>query len=411
VKQSKITFLTSVGAGLEYYDLVIYSLLANFISQQFFPSSSHVASLFATFGVFALGNIVRPLGGVIFGIFGDRFGRKKVFANTLLWMAFATFVMGIIPSFATIGITATILFSVCRLIQGLVFGAEFPGAVTLLSEHVDEKKHGTHFGFMISAVGIGVSLGSMVTWVLAKILTEQEILAWGFRLPFLLGGGLAILGFYIRKNLPETPKFLALKKSKAKITPQVIKNHFWQIFNVIGVLLFPASLVTFKLIFPVYLRDFYHFNLADIYLAMTFGYIWSSIFLPLFGWVSDCIGRKILIVIAGVIVMVCTYPMFLWLQSGNRLALFGFLLYFQTITSSMAASYFVLLPRAFQTVIRYTGIGLSYNITYTIAALTPIGVNYIYGVLKNPNYLIWAFILLAVLTIISTLLLQAKDDG
>ncbi|EKD45572.1 MAG: major facilitator family transporter, partial [uncultured bacterium] len=201
MKQSKITFLTSVGAGLEYYDLVIYSLLANFISKQFFPSTNHVAALFATFGVLALGNIIRPLGGVIFGIFGDRFGRKKVFANTLLWMAGVTFLMGLIPDFGTIGLTATILFSLCRILQGIVFGAELPGALTLLSEHIDEKRHGLHFGFMIAAVGFGVSLGSFVTWILTTVLTEAEMLAWGFRVPFLLGGGLALIGFYIRKHI------------------------------------------------------------------------------------------------------------------------------------------------------------------------------------------------------------------
>lgn len=410
MKQSKITFLTSIGAALEYYDFVIYGLLAKFISQHFFPSSSHTASLFATFGVFALGSIVRPLGGVIFGVIGDRIGRQKVFASTLLWMGFTTFVMGLIPSFATIGLTATVLFSVCRLMQGLVLGAEFPGAVTLLAEHVDKKKHGLHFGFMISAVGIGVTLGSFITWILTLILTEAEILAWGFRLPFLLGGSLAIVGFYIRKHLPETPKFLSLQKSKAKITPTIIKNHLGQIFNVIGILLFPASITVFKLIFPVYLSNFYSFDLSDIFLAMTVGYIWSSTLLPIFGWISDRIGRKVMIVAVGLIVMTISFPMLAWLQTGERLALFGFLLYVQTITASMAASYFVLLPRAFQTVIRYTGVGFSYNITHTLAALTPLGVNYIYGVLKSPNYLAWAFVLLAGLTIISTLMFKAKED-
>ncbi|MDR1057637.1 MAG: MFS transporter [Coxiellaceae bacterium] len=410
MKQSKITLLTSIGAGLEYYDLIIYGLLANFIGHQFFPSSNHVASLFATFGVFALSNIIRPLGGVILGVFGDRFGRKKIFTNTLLWMAFATFTMGIIPSFAKIGLVATILFSLCRLIQGLVFGAEFPGAVTLLSEHIDKEKHGIHFGFMISTVSIGVSLGSFVTWILTKILTESEMMAWGFRLPFLLGGSLAIVGFYIRRRLPETPKFLALQKSRAVITPTVIKSHLGQVFNVIGILLFPACLVTFKLIFPVYLRDFYHFDLSDIYLATTLGYIWSAVLKPIFGWISDKIGRKVIIIVAGIIVIIGFLPIFLWLQSGNRLALFSFLLFAQTTTASMAASYFVLLPQAFQTVIRYTGVGFSYNVAYTIAALTPLGVNYIYGILKNPMYLVWAFISLAALTVMSTLIFKVKED-
>jgi MFS family permease len=207
MKQFKITFLTGVGSALEYYDFVIYSLLASFISQQFFPSSDRVTSMFATFGVFALGYVVRPIGGIIFGLIGDRFGRKKVFASTLLWMALATFLMGLTPTFSTWGLTATIIFSACRITQGLVFGAEMPGALTLLSEHIDNKRHGLHFGFMIAMVSLGVLLGSGVTWILTEILTEKEFLAWGFRIPFLLGGCLAIAGFIIRKHLPETPVF------------------------------------------------------------------------------------------------------------------------------------------------------------------------------------------------------------
>jgi len=410
MKQSKITFLTSVGAGLEYYDLVIYSLLANFISQQFFPSSNHVTALFATFGVFALGYVVRPLGGIIFGIFGDRFGRKKIFTNTLLWMAFVTFSMGLIPTFSTLGLTATILFSTCRILQGLVFGAELPGALTLLSEHINTKQHGLHFGFMTAAVTLGVSLGSCVTWTLTKILTETEILAWGFRIPFLLGGGLALVGFYIRKHLPETPKFLNLQKTNTKLSRTVIKNHIGQIFNVMGVLLFPACLITFQLIFPVYLHDFYHFSFPDIYIAMTYGYIWSAIFQPVFGWLSDIIGKKILIITASLIMIFFSFPIFSLLQTEARWTLFGFTIFNQTVLATMTASYFVLLPQAFQTVIRYTGTAFSYNITYTIAALLPLLVNYIYGVLKNPCYLIWVFISLAAMTIMNMLILKAKYD-
>ncbi|MBU0744087.1 MAG: MFS transporter [Gammaproteobacteria bacterium] len=410
MKQSKITFLTSIGAGLEYYDLVIYSLLVNFISQQFFPSSSYVASLFATFGVLAFGNIIRPLGSIIFGIYGDRFGRRNVFANTLLWMAFATFAMGVIPSFATIGLVATILFSMCRLLQSTVFGAELPGALTLLSEHIDSKRHGLHFGFMISAVGLGVSLGTFVTWILTTVLTESQMLSWGFRVPFLLGGGLALVGFYIRKHIPETPKFLATKKANIKLNPAVIKDHVSQVFVVIGILLFPACLITFKLIFPVYLHDFYHYSFSDIYLAMTFGYMWCSVMIPVFGWISDYIGRKVLLIIASLMMIIFSFPVFSLLYGGKQLALFGFILFGQTIIALMAASYFVLLPQAFQTVVRYTGVAFSYNIAYTIAALTPLGVNYIYGVLKDPSYLVWAFIILAALTIISTLAFKEKYD-
>ncbi len=351
---------------------------------------------------------MRPIGGAVLGFFGDRFGRKKIFANTLIWMAGATFIMGITPTFNSLGITATIIFSLCRLIQALVFGAEFPGALTILSEHIDHKKHGLHFGFMVSAVGLGVSLGSLVIWILTKLLSDQEMTNWGFRIPFILGGTLAIIGFHIRKHLPETPQFLATKQTKNTPSIKLIKDHIYQLVIVAGISLFPASLSTFKLTFPVYLNEFYHFSLNDIYLAMTFGYTWSAIMKPIFGWASDYTGKKVMIIASAVLMIIFVFPVFSLLNLRTNLALFVFVFFSQTITSSIAASYFVLLPKAFQTAVRYTGVGISHNITHLIAALTPLVMTYVYSVAQNPNYLIFGFIALASLTIVSTIAFKAK---
>ncbi|EKE00587.1 MAG: MFS type sugar transporter [uncultured bacterium] len=411
MKQSKITFLTSLGAGLEYYDFVLYVLLASFISQQFFPSTNRVAALFATFGVFAVGNIIRPLGGIIFGIFGDRFGRKKVFANTLLWMAFATFLMGITPTFSTIGLAATVIFSLCRIVQGTTCGAEIPGAVTFLSEHIHEKHHGIHFGFMISAIGLGGAFGSFVIWMITKILSDAQMLAWGFRLPFLLGGVLALVGFFIRKHIPETPAFLAMKESTSKPASLFSKKCIGQILSALGVLIFPACFITFFLALPVYLNDTYHYSFPDIYLAMTFGHFWSATLLPVFGWLSDYVGRKKLLFITVLVFAIFGYSIFSLLQLETRWALFGFVALSQTIIAAMASCYFALLPRVFPTSIRYTATALSYNMAYTIAALFPLVANYIYEVIKKPSYVAGLFISLAILTAISTLTLKDNQDN
>lgn len=410
MRQSKITFLTSVGAGLEYYDFVIYSLLASFISQQFFPEKNRVAALFATFVIFAVSNIVRPIGGTILGVLGDLFGRKNIFTHTLLWMAGISFLMGIVPSFAVWGLAGTIAFGILRVFQGMVFGAEFPGALTLLSEHIDTKRQGLHFGFVVSAVGLGVSFGSIVIWSITKLLSETQMVAWGFRIPFLLGGFLALIGFYIRKYVPETPKFLALKKSKEKISFKIVRSHLWSIINIIGILLFPSCLITFKIIFPVYLRDFYHFSWSNIYLAMTLSYVLAAVILPVFGWISDYVGKKILIITGSLVMVVFVFPMFRLLNTGATWAPFAFILFLQTVTGIMAASYFTLLPRAFKTVMRYTGTAVSHNTTHMLASLTPLAVTYIYGVLKEPTYLIWMFISLATLTILSTLVFKIRTD-
>lgn len=408
MKQSKITFLVSIGACLEHYDLVIYSLLASFISKQFFPNQNQTTALFATFGVYVFGSMVRPLGGIIFGIIGDRFGRKTVFTNTLFLMACVTFLMGLIPTFATAGLTATILFATGKVLQGVIFGAEVPGALTFLSEHINKNRHGLHFGFMTASSGIGVSLAAFVIWILTKVLTEAEMLAWGFRIPFLLGGSLALVGFCIRKHIPETPAFLAAQKAKAKLTLGMIKEHIWKAVNVVGVLLFPACFVIFFLFLPVYLHNAYNFAFSDVYLAMTCGYIWSSFLIPVFGWISDVIDRKLLIILPALIMIVFGFPVFALLRTSSCFAAFVFVFFGQTLIAAMSAAYFVLIPQAFQTSIRYTGTAFCYNIAYMIAAMMSLVVNYIYTVLKQPGYVLGLFVLLAVVTIISTLMLKIR---
>ncbi len=412
MKQSKITLLISIGTALEYYDLVIYSLLANFISQQFFPGTHRTAAILATFAMLTLGNILRPISGITMGILGDLFGRKKIFTNSMIWMALATLLMGIIPPFATLGYGATLLFCLCRLTQTMAFGAESPGAFTMLSEHIDRKKHGLHFGFLASSMGLGVSLGSFIIWLLTKTLSEQAMATWGFRIPFLLGGILSILGFYLRNQLPETPKFIATKKTVEKLTPDLVKKHIGPAIIAIGMLIFSASFSTFKLVLPLFLREYYHFQLTDIYLIITLGYVLANVVLkPSFGFLADYLGKKQLIIASSSIMLFGGPYIFSLLNYETRAALIAFIIFSQIITSGIAASCFALLPRAFQTPIRYTGVGFSYNIAHIGASFTPLVATYIYGVAKNPNYLVLIFMLLAFITICSTMLFRIREDN
>lgn len=409
-KKTTITFLTSLGAGLEYYDYVIYTLLAGYLSLQFFPATNHNAALFATFSVFAIGNIIRPIGGIIFGIFSDKYGRKSVFASTLLWMAFATFLMGIAPGFASIGIGATIIFSLLRILQGIACGAEIPGAMTFLIEHINTRRVGLHFGFMVSSIGLGVSFGSLVIYVLTKILTEPELQSFGFRIPFLLGGTLAVIGFLIRRRVDETPAFLQAQQKKEKFNFALLANKTcWkQIFITLGILVFPASLITFKLVLPVYLKEIYHYQSSDIYLILTIGYVWSTLLLPIAGWLSDYINKKYLLFTAQIIAMIFAPILFNLLYLHTKFALLGFIMIWETLIAIMAASYFVLLPQSFKTIFRYTGTAFSYNIAYSLASLFPLAINYFYKVEATYFYAGLSFSLLAAISFCSTIILKTE---
>ena len=349
--------------------------------------------------------------GLLFSVFlGTLKAVKILFANTLFLMAIITVIIGLIPSVATIGFAATIIFSICRILQGSIFGAEVPGAVTFLAEHIEEKKQGFHLGLMSALTGAGVLLGSFITWIVTKLLNEAAMVAWGFRIPFLLGGLLAVVGFIIRKNVAETPKFLKLKQAKVKLSKRVIKEHIGQIINVVGILLFPAAWISLQIVFPVYLHNFYHYAYPDIYLAMTCSYVMSTFMVPVFGWLSDKVGRKTLLIAGGAIAIIFIYPVFSLLESEGHYGVFVFYLFTQTVAAIFTASYYILLPQAFKTVFRYTGTAFSYNLTFSLTALLPLIINYIYGVAKKPSYLIVILVSLAMISIISAFIFKVKHD-
>jgi nitrate/nitrite transporter NarK len=230
--------------------------------------------------------------------------------------------------------------------------------------------------------------------------------AWGWRLPFIFGGVLAIVGYFVRRNISETPMFLKHGANKKNVIVELGSKYYLQVLNGIGLVIFPACFITFLLILPVYLNEIYHYKQSDIFLAMTIGYLWSTFLLPIFGWISDRINRKLLLIIACIIMAACSFSIFGILTSTSRVSIFVFTGICQTLIAIMAASYFVLLPQAFPTSVRFTGTALSYNITYSIAALIPLVVNYFYNNLQQPCYVPLLFAVLAVITALSTVTLK-----
>jgi MFS family permease len=406
VPDKRITLLTSIGASLEYFDYVIYFLLANYISQQFFPTTNHSAALLATFSLFAASNFIRPIASTAIAILGDRYGRKSIFTNTLLFMALSSFLIGILPSTSSWGIVTTIIFCALRILQSVTFGAELPGALTFLLEHLRTKNRGLHCGLMVAAVGMGVTFGSWVIYLLTKFLNATQMQNWGFRVPFILGGLLALISFYIRRTISETPMFAALKEPTQRIMAKIGTNYLMQVIKGIGLVIFPASLVTFMLAVPTYLQDYYKFSASDTFLASTIGHFWAVIFIPIFGIISDRIGRKFLFVVTQIIVIVAGAMIFHLPSYGTNIALFVFVLLCQTIVALMAVSYFILLPEGFPTAVRYTGTALSYNLAYSFAAIVPVIANYIYMTLNQPRLIALLFAAAAMVSTISALRLK-----
>jgi MHS family proline/betaine transporter-like MFS transporter len=413
MKTKKITLLTSIGAGLEYYDFIIYALLAGYIAKQFFPEGNYYVGIMGAFCIFALGYFVRPFGGVVFGMFGDRFGRKKPLLASILLMAFSTVFIGLLPTYKTIGLSATVIFTLFRILQGLSFGAELPGSLTFLTEHAENKSRGKSCSFMIASVGLGVMVGSFVIYVISKILTSQQMFDWGWRIPFLIGGLLAIAGYFIRKQTVETPFFTKMHEKNQFALLELLKNNFWQVVNGIGIIIFPASFVIFVLTMPVYLHQMYNYSMADIYIVIVLGHVWSSLLIPIFGWVSDKVDRRMLLFFPAIVVALFGYFLFEILKIKSFFALLVFMLLYQLIVAVMASSYFVMLAENFPTKVRFTGIAFCYNVAYALAALIPLAVEYLYKTSQNKTSgILSIFVILALITSFSALKMKnhMKDE-
>ena len=208
-ERRRALFLGSMGGGLEFYDFVIYASFASQIGKTFFPDEAPAARLLAAFAIFAVGYLVRPLGGILFSHFGDRHGRKAMLRVSIAGMAGATFLIAFMPGYASWGIAATVLLVVLRMVQGLCLGGEIPGAMTLITETMP-KRRGLACGFLFMIINVGMLAAQAVQWAITHLMSETAVLSYGWRIGFFIGGLVAIAGFFLRARLSESPAFAAV---------------------------------------------------------------------------------------------------------------------------------------------------------------------------------------------------------
>ena len=409
----KTTFLTSLGAGLEYYDFIIYGMMAGILSPLFFGPDEEWMGLIKTFGVFAVGYLMRPIGGIVFGMIGDTYGRKKTFLAVMFLMAISTFCIGLLPTYSQIGNAAGVLLVLLRILQGLSFGAELPGAITVVCESSQKQKHGSYAGIVISSVSVGSMLASFVLFLLSQNVNQAQIHSWGWRIPFLLGGLLALANYYIRKHLQETPEFTRLQ-SERKLTAFkepllcLVRQYRIEMLLGIGMTSFVASLVIFALYLPTYLTQYYSFSTSDIYLAMTWGMLWSACVLPICGWLADFVGKVRMFIGTCLVFMLGGAALFAILAQEGLAILVAFMILYQTVIACVTVCYFPLLAALFPTAVRYTGLAACYNITYSLMATAPILITALIKWSNSAKSGILFLLLFAIISAISCYLLSRK---
>ncbi|WP_369608709.1 MFS transporter [Snodgrassella alvi] len=363
--------LSSFGGALEFYDFVIYVFYAKVLSELFFPAGMNPFwAMLNTYGIFAAGYLFRPLGGIVMAHFGDLFGRKRLFALSIMMMALPTLLLGLMPTFDTIGYVAPVLLLVLRMIQGVAIGGEIPAAWTFVSEHVPEKHVGMANGFLTGGLSLGILLGSLIALMMSRQFTSAAILDGAWRIPFILGGLFGLLTLYLRSYLRETPVFKAMQQRKELATDMPLKLLVTQHKTavIIGMLLtwfLTGCIVVILLAMPQLLTAGFGFSSALAFEMQSMAIVMQMIGCVLYGVLADRVGsgRMLIcgIVLTGVMA-VLFYPALGNSSEGMVFALYMLLGLAAGVAGIVSAAMIKMFPPA----IRFTGISFSYNVAYAI---------------------------------------------
>jgi MFS family permease len=377
-QKNKLIFLSCLGAALEYYDFIIYGMMIIYLSAIFFPASTPEIAYLKTFSVLSIGYLARPLGGYLFGLIADIYGRKKTLLLVMLVMALSTLMIGILPNYNTAGLLSPVLLIIARILQGLSFGAEMPNMTTVIKENTETGSSGKYFGFMMSSTVVGSLFASGFVAIITRYFLHDEIIAWVWRLPFLFGGVLALLVFIMRTQIDETPDFLASKKaallhnSSKKLTYNLFKIYWKDLIHGLSSTLFFSYLIMFSLYLPIYLKQYFNYTTEAIFSWMSFGMLISVLMSPVFGHLFDRLNRPKALKVVTLCFLIFLALSLQLLKTQTSFALALFLLGYQLFIASYATNNFAVLSTLFPLPIRATGIGVCYNTAYSIASLIPL---------------------------------------
>ncbi|MFI6035140.1 MFS transporter [Streptomyces sp. NPDC051315] len=367
---------SALGNCMEWFDFGVYSYLAATIGKVFFPGASPAAQLISSFATFAAAFVVRPLGGLVFGPLGDRLGRQKVLATTMIMMAVGTFAIGLIPGYATIGVAAPILLLVARMVQGFSTGGEYGGATTFVAEYSPDRRRGYLSSWLDFGTFVGYALGSALVTGLNLALTDDQMLDWGWRIPFLIAGPLGVIGLYMRLKLEESPAFQqqldAHEQSVAQASAgsefrTIVTRHGKALLICTGlVLLYNVTNYMVTGFLPTYLTQTLHRSSGFADTLVLVGMVWIVLLITFIGRLSDRVGRRPVYGVAAAAMIILAVPAFLLIRSGATWPPVLGVLVLSTLLAGFAAPSAATLPALFPTAVRYAAMGIGFN--FAVAA-------------------------------------------
>ncbi|MGH3098789.1 MAG: MFS transporter [Streptosporangiales bacterium] len=364
----RVAAASLIGTTIEWYDYFIFGTTAGLVfNQLFFPSFSDVAGTLAAFASFAVGFFARPLGGVIFGHFGDKIGRKSMLIMTLFLMGGATFLIGLLPGYGTIGVFAPLLLVLLRLIQGIGLGGEWGGAALMISEHAPAKRRGFYASSVQMGAAGGLILASGAIAAVSALTTSEQYMTWAWRIPFLASVILVAIGLYVRISIEESEAFKRLRstESRARLPiAEVFRTRWRNVLLAAGVS--SGNNVVFYAV-SVFTVSYAVNQLGRSQDAMlNYVLITAAVYfvtLPIFGALSDRVGRRRLILVSAIVMGIVAFPYFWVLNAGGAaliiLAMVFYLAVFQSAAYAPQSSF---IPELFDTRVRYSGAALGYNL-------------------------------------------------
>lgn len=371
----KVVGASMAGTVVEWYEFFLYGTAATLVfGQLFFPQTGNeLDGIIAAFATYAVGFIARPLGGVVFGHIGDKIGRKSLLQFSLLLIGASTFLMGCLPSFASIGYLAPILLVTLRFIQGFALGGEWGGAILLVTEHSPNKSRGFWGSFPQAAVPVGNLLATVVMLVLSAVLSEEAFLSWGWRVGFWLSVGIIAIGYYIRTQVTDSPIFQkAREEAETRAAAgygltEVFRREPRSVFTAMG-LRFGENILYYMVVtFSITYLHHRDVDTTRILALLFLAHILHFAIIPVIGWAADRVGRKPVYIAGALLTLGWPFVAFPMFDTGDTAMILAAIMGGLVVHGMMYAAQPAIMTEMFPTRMRYSGVSLGYQVTAIIA--------------------------------------------
>ena len=359
---------TVIGNGLEWFDFTVYSFFAVIIAKLFFPTGNELTSLLLAVATFGVGFFMRPVGGILIGVYADRVGRKAALSLTILLMALGTTLIGIAPTYEQVGLFAPLLIVVARLLQGFSAGGEMGGATAFLTEYAPERERAYYSSWIQASIGVAVLLGAAVGTFVTASLPDEALNSWGWRLPFLIGMLIGPVGYYIRHNLDETPTFQAATDKTESPLKEVLRDYPRQTAASFSMVIL-WTVCTYVLLFymPTYAVKVLKVPQSSGFVAGMVGGLAILVFAPLVGRLADRYGRRRLLSGSAALIFVLAWPMYVYInQVPGLFSLLVFQLVFGVLIAGYTGPILAAFSELFPAKVLSTGLSVAYNLAVTI---------------------------------------------